>query len=99
MLTDPNFVKALLDAKMQEVNQLADYFNAKDKASIKSLNLLNKMLIEDTLDARKYEGLMINFTDTKAELLYGNSAGGITLYLRSAEVIALCDTAVSLMLG
>lgn len=99
MYTDPNYVKALFDAKMQEVNQLADYFDKKDKASISCLNRLNEMFLSDAFETVQYNSLNAGFKNSKSELLLDKTSGGITLYVKATEAFTLCEIYIELTLG
>lgn len=99
MYTDPNVVRALLDAKVQEVNQLADYFKAKDKAVIACLNRINEMLIDDSFEASQYNSQNFGYGNSKSELLSGKTLGGIILYTKTSEAKALSEILVELLIG
>jgi hypothetical protein len=89
----PDILKALLDAKMQEVNSLAHYFNCEAHIAIFELNNLNKeFILNDGIpNVETINRYSKSYSLKRNSLLDGNTLGGTLVYQKAVEAEVICN--------
>lgn len=89
---DTNIIKALFDAKVDEVMRLANYFNFKNHPSIFNILELRKWFIgAETPEKMHVDSHFIGLNNTIAGLLHIGTEEGRILYQKINEAKVLCD--------
>lgn len=87
---DSNLHRALIDAKIEEINCLANYFNAQNFPQIINLNELRISLLDEFPSHQKINELFEKFSNTNVDLLISKQESGRILFQKFSEVEAMC---------
>ena len=91
MYTNSDTVTTLLQAKMKEVNHLANTFGCDEEPAMTCLNELADLFGKPETELNVFLEHFKKFQDTKDELHEGYGELGMIVYQKAMEACILCD--------